>query len=82
MSKVWVVYIDEMVDCDPNVYIAGVYASKERAEEAINDYANEVEKNYSLDNSRRDSLSFEMYDEGWYTETHFSAYAVEMEVKE
>lgn len=81
-EKVWVVYVDEVIDSDQSSYIIGVYKARELAEQVVKNHADEIKKNTNYNTAEQDSLYFETYDEGRYADNHYCIFAVEQEVKE
>lgn len=71
MSKVYVVAVDEAYDSDQHSYNVGVYATRELAEKVFNDYVEDIKKTTNYDTIDQEKDTFEAYDEGWYSESHY-----------
>ncbi len=81
MDKVYVVKADEATDSDQSSYILGVYSTKEAAQESMQPYIENILKCTEYDTINEDELSWEGYNEGWYSEDHYQIIIYEEEVK-
>ena len=71
-NKMYVIHIDEAYKGDQYSYVQGVYATRKLAEKVFKDHIEDIKKTTNYDTVNEEKDKFEAYDEGWYSENHYT----------